>query len=177
MTKINFELQPTLVGALVHLRPLIIEDFDELYLCASDPKIWEQHPQSNRYEKEVFQTFFDGAIESRGAFAVIDLTTNKIIGSSRYYNLDGQRRQITVGYTFLKTDYWGGKFNRELKSLMLNHAFHFVDLVIFEIGTKNKRSIRAIEKIGARQLRSEDFDNNPHVVYGINRQEFMKMLT
>lgn len=172
MTKIEFDLQPTLTGSLIQLRPLTKEDFASLYECASDPKIWEQHPQRNRHEKAVFQKFFDGAIESRGAFAVIDLETNKIIGSSRYYDLNVQSRKITIGYTFLKTNYWGGKFNRELKSLMLKHAFLFVDSVLFEIGANNLRSRRAIEKIGARVLRQENLDSNPHFVYELSPQDF-----
>lgn len=173
----NFDLQPTLMGKLIQLRPLNQEDFAELFDCASDPKIWEQHPQRNRYQKEVFQKFFDGAIASLGAFVIIDLETNHIIGSSRFYNLDAQDRQITIGYTFLKTIYWGGKFNRELKTLMLKHAFRFVDLVIFEIGANNQRSRKAIEKIGARLLKSENFDNDSHVIYGINQQEFYEHIT
>lgn len=176
MTDMEFELQPILSGSLIQLRPLSEENFAELYECASDPKIWEQHPQRNRYEKSIFQKFFDGALESRGAFVVVDLATGKIIGSSRYYNLNAQNRQVTVGYTFLKTEYWGGRFNREMKTLMLNHAFRFVDSVLFEIGTDNRRSRKAIEKIGARLLRTETLDNNPHVVYGINRQEFIEAL-
>jgi len=177
MMNMNFDLQPTLMGKLIQLRPLNQEDFAELFDCASDPKIWEQHPQRNRYQKEVFQKFFDGAIASLGAFVIIDLETNHIIGSSRFYNLDAQDRQITIGYTFLKTIYWGGKFNRELKTLMLKHAFRFVDLVIFEIGANNQRSRKAIEKIGARLLKSENFDNDSHVIYGINQQEFYEHIT
>jgi RimJ/RimL family protein N-acetyltransferase len=172
----DFDLQPTLSGSLIQLRPLAKEDFADLYECASDPKVWEQHPHLNRYERVVFQKFFDGAIESHGAFAIVDLETSKIVGSSRYYGLNAQNRQITVGYTFLKTDYWGGKFNRELKTLMLNHAFRFVDSVTFEIGISNLRSRKAIEKIGARLLRNEDLDSNPHVVYGINRKDFVEAL-
>lgn len=172
MTNTDFDLQPTLTGSLIQLRPLTKEDFANLYECASNPKVWEQHPQPNRYERAVFQKFFDGAIESRGALAVVDLETSKIIGSSRYYDLNTQFRRIKIGYTFLKMDYWGGKINREMKSLMLKHAFHFVDSVLFDIGTNNLRSRKAIEKIGARLLKHEVLDSNPHVVYELNRQDF-----
>lgn len=176
MPDINFNLQPTLTGALIQLRPLTRDDFEDLYKCASDPKVWEQHPQRNRYEKSIFQKFFDEAIESRGAFAILDLKANNIIGSSRYYGLNPQNHKVTIGYTFLKTDYWGGQFNRELKTLMLNHAFRFVESVTFEIGTNNLRSRKAIEKIGARILRTEDLDDNPHVVYEISRKVFFEAL-
>lgn len=172
----DFDLQPTLTGSMIQLRPLRKEDFAKLYQSASDPKVWKQHPENNRYEKTVFQKFFDGALKSGGAFAIVDLVTDEIIGSSRYYGLNTENRQITVGYTFLKTTHWGGKFNRELKTLMLSHAFKFVDLVTFEIGTKNLRSRKAIEKIGANLLRTENFDDSPHVIYSIDRTGFIEAL-
>lgn len=164
-----FDLQPTLIGDLIYLRPLQPYDFDPLYACASDPKIWEQHPQRNRYEKAVFRKFFDGALKSRGAFVVLDKATQKIIGSSRYYDLDLEKGAVTIGYTFLKTAYWGGKYNGELKKLMLDHAFRYVSQVKFEIGSENHRSRKAIEKVGALLLKSELLDEKPHVVYGISR--------
>ena len=80
----QFDLQPTLTGKLIELRPLRPSDFDALFAAATDPLIWEQHPENTRYKKEVFQTYFDGAMESKGAFAVIDRKSGKIIGSSRY---------------------------------------------------------------------------------------------
>jgi len=60
----EFELQPTLQGKLIEIRPLTPQDFEALFRAASDPLIWEQHPDSDRYRPEVFQKFFDGAIES-----------------------------------------------------------------------------------------------------------------
>ena len=71
-TGADFDLQPTLKGELIELRPLRQQDFDALFSAASDPKIWEQHPESDRYQREVFQRFFDGAFESKGAFAIIE---------------------------------------------------------------------------------------------------------
>jgi RimJ/RimL family protein N-acetyltransferase len=83
-----FELQPTLTGALVQLRPLRVEDFDDLYAVAADPAIWEQHPSSDRYKEDVFRGFFREAMESGGALAVIDRSIGRMIGSSRYYGYD-----------------------------------------------------------------------------------------
>jgi RimJ/RimL family protein N-acetyltransferase len=60
---LEFDLQPTLTGTLLELRPLRLDDFDALFAAASDPLIWEQHPESDRYERTVFQRYFDGAIE------------------------------------------------------------------------------------------------------------------
>jgi N-acetyltransferase len=143
-----FELQPSLRGELLQLQPLRVEDFDELYAVASDPLLWEQHPNSDRYQREVFQAFFQEALESRGALIALDAKSGKVIGSSRFYGYDAQNSEIEIGWTFLARSHWGGRFNREMKRLMLQHAFRFVENVIFRIGPNNLRSRRAVEKIG-----------------------------
>ena len=144
-----FDLQPTLIGDLVTLRPLRPDDLDELYAVASDPLIWEQHPESDRYKREVFEKFFLGAMESGGALTVLDIAGNKVIGSSRYFGHDEAKREIEIGWTFLARSHWGGRYNGEMKRLMLGHAFRFVDSVVFLIGPTNFRSQRAIKRIGA----------------------------
>jgi RimJ/RimL family protein N-acetyltransferase len=144
----HFELQPHLLGDLFELRPLKPEDWESLFRVASDPLIWEQHPAHDRYKEEVFKEFFREALESGGAFLIIDRKTQEIIGSSRYFGYDSAKSEIEIGWTFLARSHWGGKHNGELKRLMLDHAFRFVERVIFIIGATNFRSQRAIEKIG-----------------------------
>jgi RimJ/RimL family protein N-acetyltransferase len=146
---LDFDLQPTITGTLIAIRPLLVGDFDALFDAASDPLIWEQHPESDRYTRAVFQRFFDGAIESGGAFAVIERRSGRIIGSSRYWNLKLAESEVEIGWTFLEREFWGGQYNAELKSLMLDHAFRFVDRVVFVVGETNRRSQKALEKIGA----------------------------
>jgi hypothetical protein len=68
----SFDLQPTLKGELLAIRPLRPEDFHDLYAVASDPMIWEQHPIRDRYKEEVFKVFFREALESGGALIAID---------------------------------------------------------------------------------------------------------
>ena len=170
----EFELQPTLQGKLIEIRPLKPQDFEALYKAASDPLIWEQHPDSDRYRPEVFQKFFDGAIESGGAFAVIERKSGRIIGSSRYCNLKPAEREVEIGWTFLERAFWGGAHNRELKSLMLGHAFRFVDRVVFVVGERNLRSQKALEKIGAKFFKKEqrpgsDGTMRQNVVFTITR--------
>src|SRR5437588_11092728 len=97
-----FDLQPVLEGELLTLRPLRPDDFDALFAAASDPLIWEQHPESDRYQRAIFQRFFDGAIASQGAFAVIERATGRIIGSSRYWNLKPEESEVEIGWTFLQ---------------------------------------------------------------------------
>jgi RimJ/RimL family protein N-acetyltransferase len=145
---VPFDLQPTLTGKRLELRPLRPDDCDALYAAASDPLIWEQHPESDRYQREVFQRYFDGAMQSGGAFAVIDRGTGRIIGSTRFHAYDEAAGEIEIGWTFLTREFWGGVYNQEMKRLLLDHAFRFVERVVFLVGPHNIRSQRAMEKIG-----------------------------
>jgi len=120
-----FDLQPNLKGELIRLRPLKPEDWDDLFAVASDALIWEQHPESDRYKEDVFGVFFQDALESGGAFVVIDNDNQQIIGSTRFYGYDPEKSEIEIGWTFLARKYWGGRHNQEMKRLMLAHAFKF----------------------------------------------------
>ena len=144
--------QPTLNGRLIALRPMNQDDFEALYDAASDPLIWEQHPDRERHTRERFKIFFSSGIESRGALVVIDQKTNRIIGSSRYFDFDPVNSLIEVGYTFLTRNCWGNGFNQELKSLMLWHAFRSVENVLFLVNETNFRSQRAVLKLGAKEI-------------------------
>ncbi|HJV20767.1 MAG TPA: GNAT family N-acetyltransferase [Sediminibacterium sp.] len=150
------DLQPGhLSSEWVTLHPLKPEDFEQLYAVASDPLIWEQHPNKNRYRREVFENFFKGAIESGGAFLITDTKTGKPIGSSRFCNYNEAEGSIEIGYTFYARSCWGKEYNRSAKALMIQYAFDFSDTVIFHIGAGNIRSQKAIEKIGARKTGEE----------------------
>src|SRR5438876_3177706 len=147
-----FDLQPHLKGELLELRPLKPADWDELFAVASDSLIWEQHPERDRYKEDVFRIFFKDALESGGAFVIIDRKTQHIIGSTRFYGYDPEKSEIEIGWTFLARKYWGGRFNAEMKRLLLNHAFKFVESVVFFVGENNVRSQKAMEKIGAIRI-------------------------
>ena len=149
-----FDLQPVLKGELLELRPLQPEDFRELYAVASDPLIWEQHPNSDRYKEEVFREFFREALQSGGALVALDGRDGRIIGSSRFHAYHEEKSEIEIGWTFLARAYWGGAYNGEMKQLMLRHAFRFVKSVIFLVGPQNLRSQKALEKIGAVRVGS-----------------------
>jgi RimJ/RimL family protein N-acetyltransferase len=168
-----FDLQPILKSDILELRPLQADHFEALYKVASDPLIWEQHPNSDRYKREVFQKFFDEALQSGGALLVIDRKDDCVIGSSRFNCYDLVRSEIEIGWTFLARSHWGGAYNAELKRLMLAHAFKFVDNVIFFIGATNIRSQRAMEKIGGMRIGSKlDPNGRESVIYRITRSGF-----
>ena len=149
-------LQPNhLSNHLIRLEPLQALHFVELYEVASDPLIWAQHPNPNRYQKEVFESFFEGALASGGAFIVRDVDTGKALGSTRFYDLKPLDNEIKIGYTFFSRDCWGKGINKQVKTLMLNYAFIYIEKVIFHIGAQNIRSQIAIEKLGAKKVSEE----------------------
>ena len=163
-----FDLQPTLKGELLTLRPLRPEDFHDLCAVAADPLIWEQHPNRDRHREEVFRQFFHEALESGGALIVIDSDDDQVIGSSRFHAYDPEKSEIEIGWTFLARSRWGGLYNREMKQLMLRHAFRFVKKVVFLVGPQNLRSQRALEKIGAvREGSRLDASGRDSLVYQI----------
>jgi len=176
---LNFDLQPTLQSEFLKLRPLMKTDFELLYAVASNPLIWEQHPNKDRYKREVFETFFKGAMESKGAFIVLDAKTNEPIGSSRFYELDEQNKSIAIGYTFLAKDHWGTTYNRSLKSLMIDHAFTYFSAIIFHIGAINIRSQKAIERLGAIKISEVEMEyygetTKLNFVYQIKKEDWKK---
>ena len=168
-----FDRQPTLVGQLLELRPLRPGDSAALFAIASDPLVWEQHPESDRYKEDVFRQFFADALNSGGALVAIDRSTGQIIGSSRFHGFDAIESVVEIGWTFLGRPYWGGRYNGEMKRLMLEHAFKTVDQVLFIIGPENRRSRRAVEKIGASYLRvAPDTKGRERVVYALTKAAF-----
>jgi RimJ/RimL family protein N-acetyltransferase len=142
--------QPHLVGELIELRPATADDFDALFAVASDPLIWEVHPAHDRWQGPVFRRFFADGLASGGMLVAIDRQTGAVIGSSRYDFGRAEPDEVEIGWTFLARSHWGGRYNSEMKRLMLDHAFTGVSRAMFMIGDTNVRSRRAIEKIGGR---------------------------
>ena len=174
-----FERQPILENAEMQLRPLQETDFEILFSVASDRLVWEQHPNKNRYQREVFLTFFEGAIKSGGAFLILKKATGEVMGSTRFYEVDDTSSSVAIGYTFYGRKFWGGKYNPLAKTLMLNHAFNFVEKVYFHIGANNIRSQKAIEKLGAKKVEEKRIayhgeENNLNFIYLIQRVDWNK---
>ena len=165
--------QPTLRGEHVQLRPLRANDLDALHAAAADPLVWEQHSERNRHERPVFERFFAGALECGGGLVALDAAGN-VIGSSRYYDWDPSDRSVVIGYTFLARSHWGNGTNREMKRLMLDHAFRWAKTAWFHVSPGNVRSQRALERIGARLDRQQDVSvggvMSPRMIYRIDRE-------
>lgn len=159
MTTQTFNLRPEkLEDDLILITPLESSDFDRLFAVASDPLIWELHPIKDRYKKEIFREYFDTALTSNSSFLVFTKATNELIGSTRFYDLQLEFSKVAIGYTFLARKYWGGEYNKAMKKLLLDHAFTFVNTVVFHIGVTNFRSQKAILKIGAKKVEKAGVD-------------------
>ena len=172
-----FDFQPTLSGDLLDLRPLVPGDWEALFAVASDPLIWAMHPMRERYREPVFRKFFDEALDDRGGLVAIDRADGRMFGFSRYSEQFVEPGEIEIGWTFLARDRWGGGWNREMKRLMLTHAFGAYDIVVFRIGEENWRSRRAVEKIGGVLTdRVQEFATGDtvirHVTYAIGKADF-----
>lgn len=171
------DIQALLENDRVILYPLRESDFDALYAAASDPAIWEQHPNKDRWKKDVFATFFEGAIKSKGAFKIVDKSTRQVLGSTRYYDYNEAENSILIGYTFYSRDCWGKGINLSVKKRMLDYAFQFVSKVYFHIGASNTRSQIAIGRLGAVKVSEEEityFGEAPkwNFIYEINKEDW-----
>jgi len=144
-----FSLQPVLETDTIRLLPLQPTDFPDLYAVAADPQIWAQHPNKDRWQQPAFATFFEGAIQSQGAFKIVDRQTGATLGSTRLYDYSPQDKSIFIGYTFYGTQSWGKGINQAVKALLLTYVFQFTEVVRFHIGADNVRSQIAIQRLGA----------------------------
>jgi N-acetyltransferase len=177
LTVMQPNLQPTLSNETLVLQPLQPSNFKALYAVAADPKIWEQHPNWDRYKEEVFKEYFDGAIASNGAFLIVHKATQEVMGCTRFYEYNAAENSVGVGFTFLATKFWGGVYNKQIKTLMFNYAFTFVDTVILHIGANNIRSQKGNERIGAKLVNVVNFNSQgkalPHHVYAVTKANWL----
>ena len=158
MDQFQFDRQPHLTGPNLILSPLREEDYDGLYDAASDPLIWAGHPAKERHLEGVFRPYFCSLLQSGATLAIRDRANGAIIGCSHYYVAPGVEDDISIGFTFLRRDYWGGATNRELKTLMFDHAFNTFETVWLQIGPDNIRSQLATQKLGAEFSHEEVLD-------------------
>ena len=170
--------QPVLEGERLLLRPLREGDWDALYAVAADRELWAVHPSHDRWQEPVFREFFADALAKGGALALLHKYTDEIIGSSRFQGYDpADGGMVEIGWTFLARRHWGTGLNAEKKRLMLEHAFRFVDRVLFRVGADNLISRKAMTKIGGRltgETWVEDRVGRPieHVMFEIDRESF-----
>lgn len=170
--------QPIL-GAELVLRPMMASDVEPLYKAASDPLIWEGHPNRDRYTREGFARYFDSgllAAESGSGGAYLVLTgSGDILGCSRFYDWNRSSASIFLGYTFIVRKAWGSGVNTELKRLMLGHAFAHVDEAQFHVHVENLRSQKSLARLALRfgiGKPCEDPQDSKRLIYRCRKQDF-----
>lgn len=161
MGSLLFNLQPEILeNDLIKLIPLEESHYEALYKVASDPLIWEQHPIKNRYKKEIFKPFFDTAINSKGAFLIVNKNNKEIIGTTRFYDYNLEKSSVAIGYTFIGRNFWGGFYNQSTKKLLIDYAFQNVNSILFHVGAENIRSQKAVLKLGTTKINEMNFPHN-----------------
>lgn len=174
----NFSIQTVLENENFKLIPLQESDFERLFAVAADPKVWEQHPNKDRYKREIFENFFNGAMESKGAFLIFDKNSDQVLGSTRFYDFNEKENNILIGYTFYGTNSWGKNINPQIKKLMLDYIFQFVEEVLFHVGKDNIRSQKAVERLGAEKIGEEEIayfgeESKINVIFKIKKSDWI----
>lgn len=175
----------TLTGQHARLTPLSQDHLNDLQSAASDGRLWELFFTSVP-SPENLMTWFKVATEQcdKGLalpFTVFDQAQNKVIGATRYCNIDSANKRLEIGYTWYAQSYQRSAINTECKLLLLTHAFEMLDCNAVEFRTDwfNQRSQKAIERLGAKRdgvLRSHmilpDGRVRDTVVYSILKHEW-----
>ncbi len=141
---------------MVVLEPLAREHERDLYQAARDMD-WSYMPCDPSRSPQAFRAWLEEALErsrrgEEAAFAILQATTSKAVGSTRYLALRPQHRGLEIGWTWLRRSLWGTGANREAKLLLLEHAFERLGCMRVELKTDagNARSRAALEALPAR---------------------------
>jgi len=130
---VGFDRQPTLRGSRFGLRPPRASDRDAFVAVASDPLIWEEHPESDRASAGKVERFFADALASGGA-VVVTTADGEVIGSSRFEEPDEADGRILIDHTFLARTHWAPEDYIAVKGLIFDHAFTAFDTIELRVG-------------------------------------------
>ena len=146
-----------LEGAQVRLEPLTLEHHAALCEVALDPELWQWIPYRATTAEEM-RAYIQSALDAQAAgtaqpFATVERSTGRVIGSTRYMNIDATNRRREIGATWIAKPWQRTAINTEAKYLMLRHAFETLGCVRVELKTDalNQKSRDAILRIGAKE--------------------------
>jgi RimJ/RimL family protein N-acetyltransferase len=156
--KAEMDIRPvTLEGQHVRLEPLSLEHHAGLCVVGLDEELWRWIPQPVRTPEEM-REYIAAALKAQEEgsalpFATIEPASGKVIGSTRYGNIDRANRHVEIGWTWLGLKWQRTSANTEAKFLMLRHAFETLGCLRVELKTDslNERSRQAILRIGAKE--------------------------
>ncbi|MBL0403058.1 GNAT family N-acetyltransferase [Microvirga aerilata] len=138
------------------LRPLSLADVPALGQAASDGALWEKTtttvPQADGFDGYVRKALDLQAAGLALPFATVVNDGNRVVGSTRYMNIDAVNRRVEIGTTWIAKSWQRTFVNTHAKFLMLRHAFEVLGCIAVEIRThsRNDQSRAAIERLGAR---------------------------
>jgi RimJ/RimL family protein N-acetyltransferase len=150
-------LQPvTLTGEIVQLEPLRLEHSGDLLVSAGHDEIWTYLDEPTPRTTEMIESLIRDALDdqSRGLrlpFAIVDIKAGRAVGSTSFIDIRPRDRAVEIGWTWIAPSHWGTGANTEAKFLMMSHAFEGqrAGRVAIKTDLRNKRSQKAIEKLGA----------------------------
>ncbi|HVP82905.1 MAG TPA: GNAT family protein [Nitrososphaeraceae archaeon] len=152
------KIEPILLeGKYIILRPPSVDDIKGLSIAAKDGEVWSspfsQFPHPNEMQKYI-QEMLD--LSSKGLilpFITIDKDSMKILGTTRYLNIDYENHRLEIGHTWIAKSWRKTYVNTEAKFLMLQYAFEKLACIAVEIRTDvlNTVSRQAIQWLGAKQ--------------------------
>jgi len=164
---LNFKVNYTLENEMVKLRPLELNDFENLlHFSINEPELWTYsliQANSENNLKKYIELAINGRENSKEyAFIVFDKRAEKFVGSTRFYDIQIENLTLQLGYTWYGKDFQGTGLNKNCKYLLLEFAFEILKMerVEFRADYENKRSISAMKSIGCKEegiLRSESF--------------------
>jgi RimJ/RimL family protein N-acetyltransferase len=141
----------------VVLVPLERAHLDDLARVGLDAEIWRYLPIPAPTTADELGRFVDAALAEAATeisvpFAIVEATSGRAIGSTRYLDIRPASRGLEIGWTWLARAAWRTPINTECKYLLLRHAFESLDALRVQLKTdsRNERSRRAIERIGGR---------------------------
>jgi RimJ/RimL family protein N-acetyltransferase len=155
---IKWITHPTVLsGENITLEPMEQHHLPELELLARDKRIWEFYAQDCS-DPKTFAEAFAMALTERDMlgiqypFVIRENGTGKLIGSTRYLDIQPKHRKLEIGWTWLHPGYWATAINPECKLILLTHCFEVLNAsrVCIKTNEHNKRSRKAIEKIGGK---------------------------
>jgi len=147
----------TLEGRHVRLEPLALAHLDGLCEVGLDEELWRWTPIQVRTREEM-RGYIEAALRLQDAksalpFAAVEQASGRLVGSTRYMNVDEPNRHVEIGSTWIGRPWQRTAINTEAKFLMLRYAFEMLGCLRVELKTDslNEQSRRAILRIGARQ--------------------------
>lgn len=174
-----------LIGQTVELIPLEQDHYEELFLIAKNKRIWEfyAYDASDPLKfKEIFSaTLVEKEKGTQFPFVIYNKSENKIIGSTRFLDIQSRHKKLEIGTTWLHPEFWGSAVNPECKLLLLTYCFERLQAIRVQLKTdeNNLRSRKAIEKIGGQfegvlrnDMLRDNFTKRNSAYYSITDEEW-----